>query len=248
MPQTLLRSASVGDTDHTTPALQIADRRVGATRADTALTQQVARQIITPYTDPDDTVCDPNPEPGLVLTETLRAGRDALGLPTQPRWEAALEANDLARLACRSAPRPCWTASTSPVPSSCLAPSTSCSRPAAHPGQRPQPGADRVVRGPRRRRRLGLAQRPRRHHLPPLAPPRPPARPTRHNSRRRQRDRPRPRRSVQRLDRTHSRKPSTPQNRQPRRRFLGEHRHARPSHRSLGSSGCARFPLSVRFY
>lgn len=100
MPKTLLRPASVWDTGSTTPARQIADRHVGATRADTALTPDVARQIITTYTAPGDTVCDPNPGPGLVLAEALRAGRDALGLPTEPRWESALEANlDLARLA-----------------------------------------------------------------------------------------------------------------------------------------------------
>ncbi|WP_243789032.1 DNA modification methylase [Saccharopolyspora gloriosae] len=100
MPKTLLRPGSVWDTGSATPARQIADRYVGATHADTALTPEVARQIITTYTAPGDTVCDPNPGPGLVLAEALRAGRDALGLPTEPRWESALEANlDLARLA-----------------------------------------------------------------------------------------------------------------------------------------------------
>ncbi|MEV4648355.1 DNA modification methylase [Saccharopolyspora sp. NPDC049357] len=100
MPKALLRPASVWDTGHTTPARQIADRHVGATRADTALTPDVARQIITTYTAPGDAVCDPNPGPGLVLAEALRAGRDAIGLPAEPRWESALEANlDLARLA-----------------------------------------------------------------------------------------------------------------------------------------------------
>ena len=100
MPKTALRPGSVWDTGRTAPAQQVADRHVGATRSDTALTPEVARQIITTYTAPGDTVCDPNPGPGLVLAEALRAGRDALGLPADPWWESALEANlDLARLA-----------------------------------------------------------------------------------------------------------------------------------------------------
>lgn len=100
MPKTALRPGSVWDTGRATPAQQLADRHVGATRGDTALTPKVARQIITTYTAPGDTICDPNPGPGLVLAEALRAGRDALGLPADPRWESALEANlDLARLA-----------------------------------------------------------------------------------------------------------------------------------------------------
>lgn len=100
MPKTALRPGSVWDTGSTTPARQIADRHVGATRADAALTPEVARQIITTYTVPGDTVCDPNPGPGLVLAEAVRASRNAVGLPTELRWESALEANlDLARLA-----------------------------------------------------------------------------------------------------------------------------------------------------
>ncbi|SDW39967.1 hypothetical protein SAMN05216215_100318 [Saccharopolyspora shandongensis] len=100
MPKTSLRPGSVWNTGHTSPRLQIADRHVGATRADTALPPAVTQHIITTYTAPGDTVCDPNPGPGLVLAEAVRAGRNALGLITQLRWESALAANlDLARMA-----------------------------------------------------------------------------------------------------------------------------------------------------
>ncbi|RKT86435.1 hypothetical protein SAMN05421805_10676 [Saccharopolyspora antimicrobica] len=100
MPKTALRPGSVWDTGSTSPALQIANRHIGATRGDTALTPAIARHIITTYTALGDTICDPNPGPGVVLAEAVRTGRDAVGLPTQPRWESALEANlDLARLA-----------------------------------------------------------------------------------------------------------------------------------------------------
>ncbi|MEV0700081.1 DNA modification methylase [Saccharopolyspora sp. NPDC050389] len=58
----------------------------------------MVQQIITTYTSPGDTVCDPNPGSGLLLAEVVRAGRKALGLlPTQVQWESFLEAN-LARL------------------------------------------------------------------------------------------------------------------------------------------------------
>lgn len=100
MPKTASRPGSVWDTGRISPAREIAGRHVGAIHASTALPPAVARQIITTYTAAGDTVCDPNPGPGLVLAEALRAGRDALGLPAQPEWASALEANlDLARSA-----------------------------------------------------------------------------------------------------------------------------------------------------
>ncbi|WP_243793793.1 site-specific DNA-methyltransferase [Saccharopolyspora gloriosae] len=79
MPRTVLRPGSAWDTGTAAPDRQIADRYLGATRADPALTPAVARQIITTYTTPGDTVCDPNPGPGLVLAEAIRTGRDAIG-------------------------------------------------------------------------------------------------------------------------------------------------------------------------
>lgn len=100
MPKNVMRPASVWDTGQTSPRQQVADRHIGATRSDTALTPAVARWIIATYTRPGDTVCDPSPGPGIVLAEAVRAGRHALALPTEDRWESALEDNlDLARLA-----------------------------------------------------------------------------------------------------------------------------------------------------
>ncbi|MBA0127298.1 DNA modification methylase [Haloechinothrix sp. YIM 98757] len=100
MPKNVVCPASVWATGQRSPRQHIADRLVGATRSETALTPAIAGWIIETYTDPGAIVCDPNPGPGLVLAEAVRAGRHALALATQPRWESALEANlDLARLA-----------------------------------------------------------------------------------------------------------------------------------------------------
>lgn len=100
MPKNVVRPANVWATGNRSPRQQIIGRHVGATRSDTALTPAIARWIIETYTEPGEIVCDPNPGPGLVLAEAVRAARHALALPTQPRWESALEANlDLARLA-----------------------------------------------------------------------------------------------------------------------------------------------------
>lgn len=100
MPQPAQGPASVWDTGHLSTRRQIDHRHVGATRADTALTPAIARHILATYTSPGDTVCDPNPGPGLVLAEAIRAGRHAVGLRPGPRWESILEDNlDLAQLA-----------------------------------------------------------------------------------------------------------------------------------------------------
>lgn len=100
MPKNVVRPASVWATGNRSPRQQIVGRYIGATRSDAALPPVIARWIIETYTAPGEIVCDPNPGPGLVLAEAVRAGRRALALPTQPRWESALEANlDLARLA-----------------------------------------------------------------------------------------------------------------------------------------------------
>ncbi|WP_435158215.1 DNA modification methylase [Amycolatopsis sacchari] len=100
MPQSVQRPDSVWDTGHPSTRRQIDHRHVGATRADTALTPAIARHILATYTGPGDTVCDPDPGPGLVLAEAIRVGRHAVGLQPDPRWESVLEDNlDLARLA-----------------------------------------------------------------------------------------------------------------------------------------------------
>lgn len=100
MPYSARGPVSVWNTGQHGPRRQLDGRHVGATRADTALTPAIARRILDTYTGPGDTVCDPIPGPGLVLAEAVRAGRNAVGLPTEPRWESPLEANlDLARLA-----------------------------------------------------------------------------------------------------------------------------------------------------
>ncbi|WP_246272192.1 DNA modification methylase [Amycolatopsis acididurans] len=100
MPRSAPRPVSVWDTGQHGPRRQLDGRHVGATRADTALTPAVARHILDTYTGPGDTVCDPLPGPGLVLAEAIRAGRNAIGLPTETRWDSPLEANlDMARLA-----------------------------------------------------------------------------------------------------------------------------------------------------
>lgn len=99
MRQSVQRLDSVGDTGH--PRTHCVDHRpVGVTRADTALTVALARHILAAYTGRGDTVCDPDPGPGLVLAQALRAGRHAVGLQPQPHWEPVLEDNlNLARRA-----------------------------------------------------------------------------------------------------------------------------------------------------
>ncbi|WP_187351872.1 TRM11 family methyltransferase [Allosaccharopolyspora coralli] len=100
MPHPVTRPASVWDTGRHDLRHQLAHRHVTATRAGSALTPAVARRIITTYTAPGDTVCDPQPGPGLVLAEAIRAGRHALGVKPGPDWVSALEGNlDHARLA-----------------------------------------------------------------------------------------------------------------------------------------------------
>ncbi|MFF5985954.1 TRM11 family methyltransferase [Prauserella flavalba] len=100
MNQHNTRPASVWDTGRTSTRHQLKDRYIGATRSDGALTPAIARHIIATYTAADDTVCDPNPGAGIVLSEAVRTGRHAVGIQPQRRWQSACEANlDLARLA-----------------------------------------------------------------------------------------------------------------------------------------------------
>lgn len=82
MPRASLHRGSVWNTGHTSPRQQIADRHVGTTGADTALIPAIEQRIITTHTAPGDTVCAPNPGPGLVLTKAVRADRHAVGLTT----------------------------------------------------------------------------------------------------------------------------------------------------------------------
>ena len=64
MPKNLLRPGTVEGVGRMSPARHSVRRRVGATGTDTALTPQLARQILTTYTASGDTVCDPNPGSG----------------------------------------------------------------------------------------------------------------------------------------------------------------------------------------
>lgn len=104
MPQSLQHPDPAGDTDHSRtrrhPHRQVDHRRGGITGVDTAITPALARQLVARYTGRGDTVCDPDPGPGLVLAEALRAGRHAVGLRPPPPWEPILgDTLDLARLA-----------------------------------------------------------------------------------------------------------------------------------------------------
>ncbi|CUU60710.1 hypothetical protein Ga0074812_14532 [Parafrankia irregularis] len=50
----------------------------------------VAAYAIAVYSRPGDTICDPDCEPGAVVTEAVHARRHAVGITTDPgRWEAA---------------------------------------------------------------------------------------------------------------------------------------------------------------
>lgn len=99
MPKNIVQPASEWATGNRSPHPQIADRHLGAPCADLAMTPAIARWIIETYTSPGEIICDPNPGLGIVLAETVHAGRHALALPTEPRWESTMQANlDLARL------------------------------------------------------------------------------------------------------------------------------------------------------
>ncbi|MEX5637357.1 SAM-dependent methyltransferase [Parafrankia sp. FMc2] len=55
-----------------------------------AVSPAVAAHAITVYSRPGDTICDPDCEPGAVVTEAVHARRHAVGIATDPgRWEAA---------------------------------------------------------------------------------------------------------------------------------------------------------------
>lgn len=98
MPKNIVQPASEWATGNRSAHPPFADPHLRAACADLAMTPAIARWIIETYTSPGEIICDPNPGPGVVLAETVRAGRHALALPTEPRWESALQANlDLAR-------------------------------------------------------------------------------------------------------------------------------------------------------
>lgn len=94
------RPTTVWDTGRTSVRHQLKNRYIGATRSDGALTPAIARRVIATYTAAGGTVCDPQPGAGIVLSETVRAGRHAVGIQPQRRWQSVCEANlDLTRLA-----------------------------------------------------------------------------------------------------------------------------------------------------
>ncbi len=63
-----------------------------------AISPAVAAHAIAVYSRPGDTICDPDCEPGAVVTEAVHARRHAVGIATDPgRWEAARAALTLAK-------------------------------------------------------------------------------------------------------------------------------------------------------
>ncbi|ONH52940.1 SAM-dependent methyltransferase [Frankia sp. CcI49] len=58
----------------------------------------VAAHAIAVYSRPGDTICDPDCEPGAVVTEAVHAHRHAIGITTDPgRWETARASLTLAK-------------------------------------------------------------------------------------------------------------------------------------------------------
>ncbi|ONH25252.1 class I SAM-dependent methyltransferase [Pseudofrankia asymbiotica] len=69
-----------------------------APRGGPAVSAAVAAHAIAVYSQPGDTVCDPDCGPGTVVTEAVHAHRHAIGITNDPdQWEAARSALTLAK-------------------------------------------------------------------------------------------------------------------------------------------------------